>query len=50
MGLPITVNTMRENLIIYEKLCEKMKEGNVSQNRFQKEGISNSTLTRLKKE
>ena len=36
-------------MIIYEKLWEKMKEENVSQYRLHKEGISNSTLTRLKR-
>ena len=36
-------------MIIYEKLWEKMKEEKVSQYRLQKEGISNSTLTRLKR-
>ena len=36
-------------MIIYEKLWEKMKEEKVSQYRLHKEGISNSTLTRLKR-
>ena len=36
-------------MIIYEKLWEKMKEENVSQYRLHKEGLSHSTLTRLKR-
>ena len=36
-------------MIIYEKLWEKMKEEKVSQYRLHKEGLSNSTLTRLKR-
>ena len=48
-GWPITVYTMGENMIIYEKLWKKMKEVNVSQYRLHKEGIGNSTLTRLKR-
>ena len=36
-------------MIIYEKLWEKMKEEKVSQYRLHKEGLSHSTLTRLKR-
>lgn len=36
-------------MIIYEKLWEKMKEEKVSQYRLHKEGLSNSTLIRLKR-
>ena len=35
-------------MIIYEKLWEKMKKEKVSQYRLHKEGLSHSTLTRLK--
>ena len=36
-------------MIIYEKLWEKMKEEKVSRYRLHKEGLSHSTLTRLKR-
>ena len=36
-------------MIIYEKLWEKMKEEKVSQYRLHKEGLSHSTITRLKR-
>ena len=36
-------------MISYRRLWEKIKQENVSQYRLQKEGISNSTLTRLKR-
>ena len=36
-------------MIIYEKLWERMKEQNISQYRLHAEGISNSTLTRLRR-
>ena len=36
-------------MISYRRLWERIKQENVSQYRLQKEGISNSTLTRLKR-
>ena len=36
-------------MIVYEKLWEKMKEAEITQYRLQKEGFSNSTITRLKR-
>ena len=36
-------------MIVYARLWEKMKENNVSQYRLIKEGISTSTITRLKR-
>lgn len=36
-------------MITYEKLWERMKELNISQYRLHVEGISNSTLTRLRR-
>ena len=36
-------------MIIYEKLWKKMEEVKVSQYRLHKEGLSNSTITRLKR-
>ena len=36
-------------MIVYEKLWEKMKEAEITQYRRQKEGFSNSTITRLKR-
>ncbi len=36
-------------MIIYDKLWKKMQELNISQYRLHVEGISNSTLTRLKR-
>ena len=42
--------TMREGrMIIYKKLWKKMKEAKISQYKLHKEGISNSTITRLKR-
>lgn len=37
-------------MISYRRLWEKLKENNVSQYRLKTEGISNSTLTRLKRD
>lgn len=37
-------------MISYKRLWEKLKEDNVSQYRLKTEGISNSTLTRLKRD
>lgn len=37
-------------MISYRRLWEKLKEEKVSQYRLQMEGISNSTLTRLKRD
>ncbi len=37
-------------MISYRRLWEKLKEDNVSQYRLKTEGISNSTLTRLKRD
>ena len=36
-------------MITYEKLWKKMEEQNISQYRLHAEGISNSTLTRLRR-
>lgn len=36
-------------MLIYDRLWEKMKKEQVSQYRLRAEGISNSTLTRLKR-
>ena len=36
-------------MISYKKLWDKLNEQNISQYHLQKEGISNSTLTRLKR-
>jgi DNA-binding Xre family transcriptional regulator len=36
-------------MIIYDKLWKKMQEQSVSQYRLHAEGISNSTLTRLRR-
>lgn len=36
-------------MIVYEKLWEKMKEEGVTQYRLHKEGISNTTITRLRR-
>ena len=36
-------------MIVYEKHWEKMKEAEITQYRLQKEGFSNSTITRLKR-
>lgn len=36
-------------MIIYKKLWKKMKEAKISQYKLHKEGISNSTITRLKR-
>ena len=36
-------------MIVYEKLWKKMKEEGVTQYRLHKEGISNSTITRLRR-
>lgn len=38
-----------KKMISYRRLWERIKQENVSQYRLQKEGISNSTLTRLKR-
>ena len=39
--------TMRDEImIVYRKLWEKMKEAGITQYRLQKEGFSNSTITR----
>lgn len=38
-----------KKMISYRRLWERIKLENVSQYRLQKEGISNSTLTRLKR-
>ena len=35
-------------MIVYDKLWQRMKEFGISQYRLKAEGISNSTLTRLK--
>lgn len=37
-------------MISYRRLWEKLKKDNISQYRLQAEGISNSTLTRLKRD
>ncbi len=37
-------------MIVYKKLWEKMEEAEISQYRLHKEGISNSTITRLKRD
>ena len=39
-----------EIMIVYKKLWEKMKEAGITQYRLQKEGFSNSTITRLKRD
>lgn len=36
-------------MIIYDKLWEKMKKTETTQYRLHKEGISNSTITRLRR-
>ena len=36
-------------MIVYENLWKKMKEEGISQYRLHKEGISNSTITRLRR-
>ena len=46
----VVVNTKKEaDMISYERLWREMAEKKVSQYRLKAEGISNSTLTRLKR-